>query len=184
MIARCVHNHTPQAQLNRPEFMSFEYTGNVSDVDIEKTTGLVNPASDVSDVDITKPNEVVPPADAVSDITRSGEESVPKIITHEEIIASAPTSAPTSEIIKPEEITTSTSVSAPPAPQDIEKNATQEQPIVEAVPVAPNQTSSVVVESIDKLADYIAERIKQKLQEHSDNDPFTRVTTANANISQ
>ena len=149
---------------------------------------------------------MVNPADAVSDITRSGEESVPKIITHEEIIASAPTS----EIIKPEEITTSTSVSAtpeivkpeeivasekivksdeivasaPPAPQDIEKTTTQEQPIVEAVPVAPTQTSSVVVESIDKLADYIAEKIKQKLQEQSDNDPFTRVTTANTNISQ
>jgi hypothetical protein len=182
---------------------------------------VVNPADAVSDINIAKTNEVVNPADAVSDITRSGEESVPKIITHEEIIASAPTSAPTSEIIKPEEITTSTSVSAtpeivkpeeittstsvsatpeivkpeeivapekivasaPPAPQDIEKTTTQEQPIVEAVPVAPNQTS-VMVESIDKLADYIAERIKQKLQEHSDNDPFTRVTTANANISQ
>ena len=26
MIARCVHNHTPQAQLERPEFKSFEYT--------------------------------------------------------------------------------------------------------------------------------------------------------------
>ena len=25
MIARCVHNHTPQAQLERPEFKSFEY---------------------------------------------------------------------------------------------------------------------------------------------------------------
>ena len=23
MIARCVHNHTPQAQLDRPEFASF-----------------------------------------------------------------------------------------------------------------------------------------------------------------
>ena len=27
MIARCVHNHTPQAQLERPEFKSFIYTG-------------------------------------------------------------------------------------------------------------------------------------------------------------
>jgi hypothetical protein len=26
MIARCVHKHTPQAQLERPEFKSFEYT--------------------------------------------------------------------------------------------------------------------------------------------------------------
>jgi len=26
MIARCVHNHTPQAQLERPEFKAFEYT--------------------------------------------------------------------------------------------------------------------------------------------------------------
>ncbi len=26
MIARCVHKHTPQAQLDRPEFKSFEYT--------------------------------------------------------------------------------------------------------------------------------------------------------------
>ena len=26
MIARCVHNHTPQAQLERPEFRAFEYT--------------------------------------------------------------------------------------------------------------------------------------------------------------
>ena len=25
MIARCVHKHTPQAQLDRPEFKSFEY---------------------------------------------------------------------------------------------------------------------------------------------------------------
>ena len=24
MIARCVHNHTPQAQLDKPEFASFE----------------------------------------------------------------------------------------------------------------------------------------------------------------
>ena len=25
MIARCVHNHTPQAQLERPEFKAFEF---------------------------------------------------------------------------------------------------------------------------------------------------------------
>ena len=28
MIARCVHNHTPQAQLERPEFKAFLYDGN------------------------------------------------------------------------------------------------------------------------------------------------------------
>ena len=38
MIARCVHNHTPQAQLNRPEFMAYEYTsqnipGEIIDID-------------------------------------------------------------------------------------------------------------------------------------------------------
>jgi hypothetical protein len=38
MIARCVHKHTPQAQLDRPEFKSFEYTkkeipGEVIDID-------------------------------------------------------------------------------------------------------------------------------------------------------
>ena len=82
------------------------------------------------------------------------------------------------EITKPEEITD------PSLQQDIEKTDTPEQPVVEAVAVPPNQSSSVVVESIDKLADYIAERIKQKLQEQSDNDPFTRVTVANADISQ
>jgi hypothetical protein len=32
MIARCVHNHTPQAQLFRPEFDAFsKFTGNVPD---------------------------------------------------------------------------------------------------------------------------------------------------------
>ena len=114
-------------------------------------------------------------------MTKSGEESAPKILTHEEIITAAPAPeivkpeelAP--EIVKPEEIIKSEEIkpseivksdeivaSAPPAPQDIEKTTTPEQPIVEAVPVAPTQTSSVVVESIDKLADYIAERIKQK----------------------
>jgi hypothetical protein len=34
MIARCVHNHTPQAQLERPEFMNFEYTGKITDGDV------------------------------------------------------------------------------------------------------------------------------------------------------
>jgi hypothetical protein len=29
MIARCVHNHIPQAQLERPEFMSFLYNGTI-----------------------------------------------------------------------------------------------------------------------------------------------------------
>ena len=38
MIARCVHNHTPQAQLERPEFKAFEYTkkdipSEVTDID-------------------------------------------------------------------------------------------------------------------------------------------------------
>ena len=37
MIARCVHNHTPQAQLDRPEFDSYVYKGdlpaNVIDID-------------------------------------------------------------------------------------------------------------------------------------------------------
>ena len=38
MIARCVHNHTPQAQLNRPEFMAYEYKsqnipGEIIDID-------------------------------------------------------------------------------------------------------------------------------------------------------
>ena len=38
MIARCVHNHTPQAQLNRPEFMSYECSsqnipGEIIDID-------------------------------------------------------------------------------------------------------------------------------------------------------
>jgi len=35
MIARCVHNHTPQAQLERPEFKAFIYDGNI-------TTDIVN----------------------------------------------------------------------------------------------------------------------------------------------
>jgi hypothetical protein len=166
----------------------------------------------VSDINIAKTDEIVKPEEDVSEMTKSGEESAPKILTHEEIITAVPAPeivnskelAP--EIVKPEEIITSAPVPEPvnpeelapeivkpeeikseeivaSAPQDIEKTTTQEQPIVEAVPVAPNQTS-VMVESIDKLADYIAERIKQKLQEQSDNDPFTKVTTANANISQ
>jgi hypothetical protein len=38
MIARCVHNHTPQSQLNRPEFMAYEYNsqnipGEIIDID-------------------------------------------------------------------------------------------------------------------------------------------------------
>jgi len=33
MIARCVHNHTPQAQLERPEFNSFYFTGEIKNVD-------------------------------------------------------------------------------------------------------------------------------------------------------
>jgi hypothetical protein len=35
MIARCVHNHTPQAQLERPEFKAFLYDGNI-------TTDIIN----------------------------------------------------------------------------------------------------------------------------------------------
>jgi hypothetical protein len=27
MIARCVHKHTPKAQLKRPEFRQFEFNG-------------------------------------------------------------------------------------------------------------------------------------------------------------
>ena len=29
MISRCVHNHTPNKQLERPEFKAYEYTGNI-----------------------------------------------------------------------------------------------------------------------------------------------------------
>jgi hypothetical protein len=29
MISRCVHNHTPQAQLERPEFNNFLYNGDI-----------------------------------------------------------------------------------------------------------------------------------------------------------
>jgi hypothetical protein len=38
MIARCVHNHTPQLQLDRPEFKTYEFTGKVKGdiVDIDK----------------------------------------------------------------------------------------------------------------------------------------------------
>ena len=38
MIARCVHNHTPQSQLIRPEFMAYEYTQNIPGeiIDIDK----------------------------------------------------------------------------------------------------------------------------------------------------
>jgi hypothetical protein len=38
MIARCVHNHTPQAQLERPEFKQFEnFKGEIKDdvIDID-----------------------------------------------------------------------------------------------------------------------------------------------------
>jgi hypothetical protein len=37
MIARCVHNHTPQAQLNRPEFSKYVITEKLT-----KTSGLIN----------------------------------------------------------------------------------------------------------------------------------------------
>jgi ferredoxin-fold anticodon binding domain-containing protein len=36
MIARCVHNHTPQAQLERPEFKAFEYSNT------DKPSDLIN----------------------------------------------------------------------------------------------------------------------------------------------
>ena len=159
---------------------------------------MVPPADAVSDVDITKTNEVVPLADAVSDknIEKTdglvdSVEGVSKMINSGAAVAKIDPHT----IITPE--TTINGVtsgydafqnpSAPklaPAPQYTEINTN----FVEAVPVAPVQQiptpTSVVVESIDKLADYIAEKIKQKLQEQSDNDPFTRVTTANTNISQ
>ena len=170
----------------------------VSDVDITKTNEVVPPADAVSDVDITKTNEVVPLADAVSDknIEKTdglvdSVEGVSKMINSGAAVAKIDPHT----IITPE--TTINGVtsgydafqnpSAPklaPAPQYTEINTN----FVKAVPVAPVQQiptpTSVVVESIDKLADYIAEKIKQKLQEQSDNDPFTRVTTANTNISQ
>ena len=38
MIARCVHNHTPQNQLNRPEFVSFIVTKNM----ISKTATIMD----------------------------------------------------------------------------------------------------------------------------------------------
>jgi hypothetical protein len=38
MIARCVHNHTPQAQLKRPEFDSFSKFNNV----IKDTDYVIN----------------------------------------------------------------------------------------------------------------------------------------------
>jgi hypothetical protein len=44
MIARCVHNHTPQAQLERPEFKAYtKFKGDVpSDViDIDKIPILI-----------------------------------------------------------------------------------------------------------------------------------------------
>lgn len=33
MIARCVHNHTPQSQLERPEFNNFEFSGVIKNMD-------------------------------------------------------------------------------------------------------------------------------------------------------
>ena len=44
MIARCVHNHTPQAQLERPEFKAYtKFKGDVpSDIiDIDKIPILI-----------------------------------------------------------------------------------------------------------------------------------------------
>ena len=170
----------------------------VSDVDITKTNGLVNPADAVSDVDITKTNEVVPLADAVSD--KNIEKTDGLVDSVEGVSKTINSGAAVAKIDPHTIITPETTIngvtsgydafqnpSAPklaPTPQYTEINTN----FVEAVPVAPVQQiptpTSVVVESIDKLADYIAEKIKQKLQEQSDNDPFTRVTTANTNISQ
>jgi hypothetical protein len=38
MIARCVHNHSPNLQLERPEFKAFEFTGKIKGdiLDIDK----------------------------------------------------------------------------------------------------------------------------------------------------
>ena len=33
MIARCVHNHTPQAQLERIEFDNFKFNGDIKNMD-------------------------------------------------------------------------------------------------------------------------------------------------------
>ena len=33
MIARCVHNHTPQAQLERPQFDNFRFSGEIKNID-------------------------------------------------------------------------------------------------------------------------------------------------------
>jgi len=43
MIARCVHNHTPQAQLERPEFDAYEYKGEVpvNIIDIDKIPAYI-----------------------------------------------------------------------------------------------------------------------------------------------
>jgi hypothetical protein len=44
MIARCVNNHTPQAQLERPEFKAYtDFKGTVSNdiIDIDKIPVLV-----------------------------------------------------------------------------------------------------------------------------------------------
>ena len=170
----------------------------VSDVDITKTNGMVPPADAVSDVDITKTNEVVPLADAVSD--KNIEKTDGLVDSVEGVSKTINSGAAVAKIDPHTIITPETTIngvtsgydafqnpSAPklaPTPQYTEINTN----FVEAVPVAPVQQiptpTSVVVESIDKLADYIAEKIKQKLQEQSDNDPFTRVTTANTNISQ
>ena len=32
MIARCVHNHTPRAQLERPEFDAYVYKGDLPEI--------------------------------------------------------------------------------------------------------------------------------------------------------
>ena len=42
MIARCVHNHTPNAQLSRPEFSKFEITKMAFDKTKGKTDTVMN----------------------------------------------------------------------------------------------------------------------------------------------
>ena len=37
MIARCVHNHTPQAQLERADFDSYQFSG-----DVKNTNDIIN----------------------------------------------------------------------------------------------------------------------------------------------
>jgi hypothetical protein len=44
MIARCVHNHTPQAQLERPEFKKYsEFKGEIKDdiIDIDSIPSYI-----------------------------------------------------------------------------------------------------------------------------------------------